>query len=109
MSAMGTSTSLPACGPTSSDVYTQVHTNNACHLCYVLLFCVFCAVLCVCFCTRHFVMVPLIDLSTLYVVYSIFFFEYLFNLYSDRRELVFTRVCKEHFDMKYNVHNVSLH
>jgi len=47
--------------------------------CYVLLFCVFCAFLCVCFCTGHFVMVP-VNLTCLHF-YNICFVIHLFNLY----------------------------
>ena len=49
------------------------------NVCCVLVFCVFCAVLCVGFCTGHSVMVPL-NLTCLHCLqYS--FFEHLFNLY----------------------------
>jgi len=48
-------------------------------VCYTLLFCVFCAVVCVCFCTGHFVIVHL-NLTCLLCLQHVFFV-HLFNLY----------------------------
>jgi len=48
-------------------------------VCFVLSFCVFCAVLRVCFCNGHFVMVPL-NLFCLHCLQH-FVFEHLFELY----------------------------
>jgi len=64
-----------------SVIYQEVETwpkkQFILNVCCVLLFCVYCVVLSVCFCTGHFVMLPLsMTLSSL-----LFIFELLFSLY----------------------------
>ena len=61
----------------------KTNKNVIRNVCYVLLFCVFCAVLCVSVCAGHFVMVPFnltcshylqhlsLDSSSIYITYSI--------------------------------------
>jgi len=58
----------------------QKHTQTfILNVCYVLLLCVLCVVLCVRFCTGHIVMVPL-NFNCLHCLQH-FFFEHLFDLY----------------------------
>ena len=58
---------------------TKIVFLNFCCVLIMLMFHVFCVVLCVCFCTGHFVMVPL-NLTFLYCLQHSLF-EHLFNLY----------------------------
>ena len=97
--------SLPVVPPAVTFIHRSIQIMHAifvtscCSACFVLFY--------VFVLYGPFWLVPL-NLICLHCLQHVFF-EHLFNSYSDRRELVFTCVCKEHFDMKYNVHNVSLH
>ena len=60
------------------------------HVCCVMVLYVFCVVLCVSFCTGHFVMVPL-NLTYLHCLQQSFF-EHLFNLYLLKRHILLYKI-----------------